>query len=84
MALKPIKSRSKAICACGVLFFGMTIYCQHGFIFEYNIFCQYWRLTKYSRKRREEDRNNLQQIKANMETVYNVQGDGDEGEIERI
>ena len=31
------------------------------------------------RKRREEGRNNLSQIKAEMETVYNVQGKGDAG-----
>ena len=32
-----------------------------------------------SRKRREAGRDNLQQIKAEMETVYNVQGKGDSG-----
>ena len=31
------------------------------------------------RKRREEGRDNLSQIKAEMETVYNVQGKGDAG-----
>ena len=37
-------------------------------------------ITVKFRKRREEGRDNLQQIKANMETVYNVQGQGSEGE----
>ena len=31
------------------------------------------------RKRRDDTRNNLSQIKAEMETVYNVQGKGEAG-----
>jgi len=42
-------------------------------------YCLKWSYNLNSRKRREEDRNNLSQIKAEMETVYNVQGKGDAG-----
>ena len=42
-------------------------------------YCDKWSFNLNSRKRREEGRDNLSQIKAEMETVYNVQGKGDAG-----
>ena len=42
-------------------------------------YCLKWSFNLNSRKRREEGRDNLSQINAEMETVYNVQGKGDAG-----